>query len=115
MSAGEPEFDQYAETYDGLHRTNIVLSGEEPAYFAEYKIRDLREVLKECSLPMSGKVLDFGAGTGSSVPFLRQYLPEMDITCLDVSEKSLAVSEERLMGMATFVNYDGANIPFPDE
>ena len=38
------EFDKFAEEYLKLHSQNIRVTGEEPEYFAEYKIRDLKRV-----------------------------------------------------------------------
>ena len=37
----EAEFDKFADEYRGLHAANIRLSGEEPEYFAEYKVVDI--------------------------------------------------------------------------
>ena len=31
----DAEFDRHAATYKQLHQTNIALTGEEPAYFAD--------------------------------------------------------------------------------
>jgi ubiquinone/menaquinone biosynthesis C-methylase UbiE len=59
-------------------------------------------------------MLDFGAGIGTSVPFVHKYLPRADLTCLDVSTKSLEVGEARFPGQARFVHFDGSRIPFPD-
>ena len=38
-SLPEVEFDRYAGSYEILHAQNIRLSGEDPNYFAEYKVR----------------------------------------------------------------------------
>jgi len=37
----EAEFDKFAAEYRDLHAANIRLSGEDPEYFAEYKIKDI--------------------------------------------------------------------------
>jgi len=112
----EAEFDKFADEYYAIHADNISVSGEEPAYFAEYKIRD---VVKTCSGLRSStgalSILDFGAGVGTSVPFLRRYMPDARVTCLDVSSKSLAVGRLRFGNDAEFVLFDGSLIPFPDQ
>src|SRR5581483_563539 len=59
-------------------------------------------------------VLDFGAGLGASVPFLRRHFPGTQITCLDVSRKSLAIGADRWRGLADFRHFDGETIPFGD-
>jgi hypothetical protein len=61
------------------------------------------EYLRHCNQgrgpPAQGRappaVLDFGAGIGNSVPFVRKYLPDAQITCLDVSTKSLEIGQSR--------------------
>ena len=37
----EAEFDKFAAEYRTMHAANIKLSGEDPEYFAEYKIVDI--------------------------------------------------------------------------
>jgi ubiquinone/menaquinone biosynthesis C-methylase UbiE len=109
------EFDRFADEYEALHATNIAISGEKPEYFAEYKIRDL--AVEYFSLRGAGDapaVLDFGAGIGASVPFVRKYLPSARLTCLDMSTRSLEVGQARFPGQASFMSFDGIRIPFPD-
>ena len=110
------EFDKFAEEYRSLHTANIAISGEKPDYFAEYKIRDLATDYftwhgRDSARPA---VLDFGAGIGTSVPFIKKYLPLADLTCLDVSTKSLELGQHRFSGHARFMHFDGMHIPFPD-
>jgi SAM-dependent methyltransferase len=109
------EFDTFADEYESLHAANVSISGERPEYFAEYKIRDLAHEYRTratgCDAPA---VLDFGAGIGTSVPFVRNYFPRARLTCLDVSSKSLAVGQARFPGAAQFMSFDGRRIPFPD-
>jgi SAM-dependent methyltransferase len=82
------EFDAYVAQYDSDHRASIRLSGEEPGYFADYKIRALRQLVDIWGLSKP-RILDFGAGIGSSVPGFRQHFPEVTATLADVSEESL--------------------------
>jgi ubiquinone/menaquinone biosynthesis C-methylase UbiE len=115
-SVDEAEFDKFVDEYHSLHAANIAVSGEEPEYFAEYKVRDLaREYDARCRggrRPPS--ILDFGSGLGASVPFIREHLPDAQITCLDVSAKSIAIGESRWCDFAQFVLFDGVHIPLPD-
>ncbi len=109
------EFDKFADEYQSLHATNIAISGEAPDYFAEYKIKDLAaEYFAHCGGSDAPAMLDFGAGIGTSIPFVRKYLPCARLTCLDVSIKSLEVGQRRFPGQAQFMPFDGAHIPFPD-
>jgi SAM-dependent methyltransferase len=113
----ETEFDKFAEEYHALHARNLRLSGEAPEYFAEYKIKDMAEAL--AANPAFRKpaldILDFGSGVGTSVPYLRRYFPLSRPTCIDVSSKSLAVAAARFPGLADFVQFDGAKLPFDND
>jgi SAM-dependent methyltransferase len=112
----EGEFDRFADEYRALHARNIRLSGEAPEYFAEYKVKDMAEALAKdrAGGNPNPDILDFGAGVGTSLPYLRKYFPTGKVTCLDVSRKSLAVAAERFPGLASFVPFDGRSIPFAD-
>jgi len=105
------EFDKFAHEYEALHATNIRASGESPAYFAEYKVRDVSGLLARRRLP-AREVLDFGAGIGGSVEYFARHLPQARLTCLDVSQKSLDLGRHRLGDRARFMAFDGKNIPF---
>jgi SAM-dependent methyltransferase len=109
----EVEFDKFAEEYRSLHAANIRLSGEDPEYFAEYKVADIAAEL-ERSGAAARKALDFGAGVGYSVPFFARHVPSARVTCLDVSRKSLEVGAARFGAAAEFTHFDGRTIPFPD-
>ncbi len=112
----ESEFDKFADEYRAIHARNIRLSGETPEYFAEYKVRDVAEALTDRPemQTRNPEILDFGAGVGSSVPYFRKYFPTARLTCIDVSRKSLALAETRFAGLAEFVRFDGASLPFND-
>ena len=110
------EFDKFAEQYRVMHAANIAISGETPDFFAEYKVRDVARLVRQRSMPSRpSRILDFGAGIGTSVPYFRKYFPEANLTCVDVSTKSLELGESRFHGDAEFVAFDGKVLPFdPD-
>jgi ubiquinone/menaquinone biosynthesis C-methylase UbiE len=110
----EVEFDKFADEYRTLHAANIKLSGETPEYFAEYKIADIAAELKRDNAATPGKVLDFGAGVGYSVPFFARHLPTARVTCLDVSQKSLEIGASKHGAVAEFKHFDGMKIPCAD-
>jgi SAM-dependent methyltransferase len=107
------EFDKFADEYYVLHQKNIRHSGESPEFFAEYKIRDIFELLMN-QTQNPRRILDFGAGIGTSVPHFRKFFPDASLTCMDVSEKSLEVGRSRFPGLADFQSFDGMRIPSPD-
>jgi len=109
----EVEFDKFADEYRDLHAANIKLSGENPEYFAEYKIADIAAEL-ERGRAVARTALDFGAGVGYSVPFFAKHLPAARVTCLDVSRKSLDLGAARHGAAAEFRHFDGRRIPYAD-
>jgi SAM-dependent methyltransferase len=109
----EAEFDKFADEYRAMHAASIRLSGEEPEYFAEYKVADIAaELAREHAVARSA--LDFGAGVGYSVPFFARHLPATRVTCLDVSRKSLDVGAACHGAAAEFRHFDGRRIPYAD-
>lgn len=109
----EVEFDKFADEYRDLHAASIRLSGENPEYFAEYKIADIAaELAREHAVARTA--LDFGAGVGYSVPFFARHLPAARVTCLDVSRKSLELGAARHGTAAEFRHFDGRRIPYAD-
>jgi SAM-dependent methyltransferase len=111
----EAEFDRFADEYRQMHAVNIRASGESPEWFAEYKIADVAALVAAGDVDGSPAILDFGAGIGTSIPYFRKYFPSCQLTCLDVSNKSLEIGRARFAGQADFVHFDGTRIPFPDE
>jgi SAM-dependent methyltransferase len=110
----EPEFDKFAAEYWDLHAANIRLSGEDPDYFAQYKVAEVARD-RPALTTARAQILDFGAGTGNAVRFFRKQFPDAALTCLDVSKKSPWIGESRFSQLADFVHFDGRTIPFPDE
>lgn len=109
----ETQFDRFADEYEALQTASVRISGEGPEYFWRYKVLDLARICAASGLRPRA-VLDFGAGVGNSVPYLREQFPGAGITCLDVSRKSLAVGERRFPGAADFAWFDGGRVPLDD-
>ena len=75
----EVEFDRFADEYRATHAQNIRASGEGPEYFAAYKIADVARVWEQLFPEITAPaILDFGGGTGNSVPFFRRHFPQPD-------------------------------------
>lgn len=88
----DPQFDRYARTYRDLHRESVRLSGEEPEYFAAYKVDFVAAHLENVAAPL--RMLDFGCGVGGSLPHLRRRFPQGRLYGADVSEESLAMARQ---------------------
>lgn len=81
-------FDRCAPHYQGVLNRALAPSGEAPHYFARSRVEWLQRKL--CALrfaPLS--VLDYGCGTGGSVPFLKAILHPRRILGVDISSQSL--------------------------
>ena len=112
-SMNKPEFDKFADEYRSLHSQNILVSGEKPEYFSEYKIKDTARLVEKYGLKRDLKILDFGSGVGNSVPFISKYFPAAKLTCVDVSERSLEIAKKRFPDMADYQIFGGQKLSFP--
>lgn len=109
------EFDRFAEEYASTHAANIRISGEDPAYFARYKIEEVRRRWDAEGRAEPAAALDFGTGIGNSLPHLARRFPTARVTGLDVSQRSLDVAAARFPGSAELVRHDGQGaLPFAD-
>ena len=108
------EFDVFAEEYLATHQKNLTISGEEPDYFARYKLDELRRLWTQKRYPEPETMLDFGCGIGASLPQLARVFPGAKLTGLDVSAKSLEIAGRLHPGVAELVQYDGEAPPFPE-
>ncbi len=85
-----------------------VHSFEAPKAFKNVQINRFKKLGVE--FPKTGKVLDVGTGSGRSAYAIHRINPNLDITVLDIAEKSLA----RITGFKK-VHASALDIPFPDE
>ena len=104
----EPEFDQFAESYDEVLNTAISASGEDKNFFAEGRIRWLAGLLEQRGFAPQN-VLDFGCGTGTATTLFHQFFGTVDVTGVDVSPASLDVARrdhEELGQHAKFIELE---------
>jgi SAM-dependent methyltransferase len=99
-TTGVSDFDSYAADYDLALGKGIAVSGEDKMYFALGRIRWLKDRLKQQRFQPSS-ALDFGTGTGTSAPVLRDELGAETVLGVDVSAASLDAAR-RLHGAAHF-------------
>ncbi|TXH02680.1 MAG: class I SAM-dependent methyltransferase [Candidatus Moraniibacteriota bacterium] len=108
------EFDRHAASYKTLHKNNISISGEEPAYFSDYKMRDFKALLPDLDLPSNGRYLDFGSGIGSSIIPFQMHIPDARLVCADVSLESLRCSKESHGNSVDYALIIENKLPFDD-
>ena len=89
----KPEFDQYARQYDQVLSETIPQSLNENNYFAEYKVALMAA---RSGTKKIGRILDFGCGSGRSLPYLDEYFPDAELWGYDVSPASLVHAAQRL-------------------
>jgi SAM-dependent methyltransferase len=86
-----PEFDAYAEGYDAALGAGLSVSGEGKEFFARGRVAwTARCLAGHGERPRA--VMDFGCGTGTSVPLLRELVGAETVVGVDVSEASLDVA-----------------------
>jgi SAM-dependent methyltransferase len=97
-----PEFDSFAEDYDGALNQGLSISGEDKNFFARGRIR----WTARCAARMGVRVEslhDFGCGTGSGTPFFYEFFPDLrTLTGTDVSARSLDVATRTFGQRGTF-------------
>ena len=92
------EFDAYAAEYDAILAKGISISGEDKNYFARGRVAWLARCLSGLQ-ERPRTVMDFGCGTGSSIPFLLSEFVLESVLGVDLSVESLAIAK-RLYGGA---------------
>ena len=98
----QAEFDLLADEYRAQHQANVAITGESPEYFAEYKVADLAAFVQRWELP-SHKVLDLGSGIGNLLPYFRKYFAHSEISCANVSARSIEIAQSRFPGYEAYV------------
>lgn len=104
------EFDDYAADYEKQHRNNISLTGEEPEFFARYKVKFVADVVAKAH-PSVSTILDFGSGIGNSLPHFRDLLQSARLTCAEISPASISLSQKRFPGPEQFALIEDSRIP----
>lgn len=105
MEFHESEFDKFAEEYSSILRNSTKSFGENPDFFAEYKVKDLFEFVSTHK-KSDDFILDFGSGIGNSIPWFRKYFSKSNLICADVSNKSLELSANRFPGNEKYLLLD---------
>jgi len=88
------EFDQVAAEYDAALSQGIGVSGEDKEYFADGRVRWMRDCLDRLGLT-ARSVMDYGCGTGTATPFLIETLGCDRVVGVDVSDKSLEIARHQ--------------------
>jgi SAM-dependent methyltransferase len=94
---GPAGFDQFARQYDSLVGECLRLTGEGKEYFARGRLKWLARRLS--GLRFEPKtVLDFGCGTGTTIPLFFEILGAREVIALEDSVELLDLSKRRFGG-----------------
>lgn len=96
------DFDKHAESYEKQLTEDLKFFGEESKYFAEYKVRIVKECLK--SKPVN--ILEYGCGIGMNLQFLVDYFPDSQVHGCDISAKSIEVASKNSTSVSFFLLED---------
>lgn len=86
-----PQFDRHAQTYDQELDRALSISGEGKQFFAERRVKFLAQCLKELG-ESPRYALDYGCGTGGTVPLLKRLLGLDLVLGVDISVESVGVA-----------------------
>ncbi|MEO6695021.1 MAG: class I SAM-dependent methyltransferase [Ignavibacteria bacterium] len=92
------DFDKFAGQYENILDEQLDFFGEENTYFAEYKVRLVKETLGN----EPDNILEFGCGIGRNLKFFSQFFPKANVYGSDISEKSLSIAEKENPGLSFF-------------
>src|ERR1051325_10697761 len=94
-ASNQTTFDDYAGDYDSALAKGIAVSGEDKMYFARGRIDWTKKVLDQLGEKPS-TIMDFGCGTGTSIPLFLGWPGVTQVIGTDVSSKSLDVAIAKL-------------------
>jgi trans-aconitate methyltransferase len=89
------QFNAFAKNYDEALSKGLSITGEGPAFYAENRVAVTNLLIEPKKIPIE-RILDFGCGIGTSIPFLAEAFSPMEIVGVDVSEEMLAEARARL-------------------
>lgn len=90
-SFNKPDFDEFSTDYDVALAHGLSVSGEDKNYFAGGRIAWLASCLRQLQ-ERPQRIMDFGCGVGSSVPFILDLMAAKSILGVDTSVKSLEIA-----------------------
>lgn len=96
----DAEFDEFAAAYDAALDRGLRFTGESKEYFADTRLTLTKRVLGSHLQP-GWRCLDYGCGTGTATPYLREHLGAAQITGVDPSMASCDLATRQFGGENT--------------
>jgi SAM-dependent methyltransferase len=86
---GRAEFDAFAKNYEEALSQGLSLTGEGPGFYAERRIAVTHNLISRHHFK-ADRILDFGCGIGTAIPFLNAAFSPIEILGVDISTEILA-------------------------
>src|SRR4051812_46100453 len=94
-STNQTAFDQFAGDYDTALAQGLSVSGEDKMYFARGRVDWTKRILDKLG-EKPATIMDFGCGTGTSIPLFLEWPGIVQVIGTEVSAKSLDVAIAKL-------------------
>ena len=102
--------DRYAEDQHRPNAANNIIKGEDTSYFTDYTVEACRALVTEARINPA-RIIDFGSGTGHSIPAFNRVFPGAEPVCSDTSQRSLDLASARFPGRHHSLRIIGKQIP----
>lgn len=89
----DPTFDHFASSYETALQAGLSLSGESSDYFADLRVRCLRQRLEKLKTPIH-RLLDFGCGVGATTKFFLDQFQLEEMVGIDPSSASIEIAKK---------------------
>jgi SAM-dependent methyltransferase len=114
LPMSEQEFDRFASDYEATLRRHTRFGGEVPSYFANYKVKAVRDNVGP--IDSGAMVLDFGCGVGQSTRFFSEMFPQALLLGADVSPNSIEIARQTHGTLAHYTCFRaGEALPYDDD
>jgi len=87
-------FDEFPENYKEILNRQKGMTGDRE-FFHKYKIEIIKEKSRKNDMSVI-KILDFGCGIGSNMPYFREFFPEAKLIGYDISSESIKIASNKL-------------------
>jgi len=104
------DFDSYADEYVAALDRGLAISGENRVFFARGRVLWLAGCLKKLGFTPK-RVIDYGCGTGTTVPYLRELLGADFVIGLDISPRSLEIARVAHQSLPVEYKLTGEYVP----
>jgi SAM-dependent methyltransferase len=87
-------FDEYSSNYHQSLNDTLSATGEETIFFANERVKWLKQKIDKLYPGYKiNNILDYGCGTGDTVPIIDVVFSPLNLTGIDISKKSIEVAK----------------------